>query len=64
MPNKNQNFKILLLNKGDSDIKTKIDQINNILETHKPHFLILNETQKHKNDNTSKFGLPWLCNGK
>ena len=54
----NNNFKFILLNKKDADIRLRIDQINHILTTHKPHFMILNEFQKHKYDQTSKNQFP------
>ena len=58
MMDKTQNMKILQINKNDADLPKRIDQLNHILFTHKPQFLIINELQKHKYDNTSKFQFP------
>ena len=49
------NFKFLLLNKRDSNIKSKIDQINMILLKHKPQFMTINELQLQKYDSISPF---------
>ena len=54
----NNNFKFLQINKNNSDITNKIDQINDILTEHKPDFMIINELQKQKNDTTSKYQFP------
>ena len=54
----NNNYKFLLLNKRDADLKNRLDQINDILTVNKPHFMILNELQKHVNDTTSKYQFP------
>ena len=58
MNKQNPNFKFLLLNKSDSDIKNGIDQLNNILVEHQPHLLVINETQKHKYDIATKHQFP------
>ena len=54
----NKNFKFLLLNKRDADLKNQINNINNILNTHKPDFMVINELQKYKYDTTSKYNFP------
>ena len=51
-------MKFILLNKGDANIKNIIDHINNVLSKHKPHFLVLNELQKHVHDTTSQNQFP------
>ena len=51
-------MKFLLLNKNDADLKNRIDQINLILSEHKPHFLLLNELQKHRYDTISENQFP------
>ena len=48
----------MLINKNDADLKQRIDQINQILAIHKPHFLSINELQKHKNDKITQFQFP------
>ena len=59
MNNKNNKyFKFLLLNKRDSNIIYKIDQINEILNKNSPHFFIINEFQKHKFDTTTRYNFP------
>ena len=55
MPN---NIKFLLLIKRDSDLRSKIDQIKDIIYIHKPHILVLTELQMHKYDNVSKKQFP------
>ena len=52
------NIKILCLNKKDADLKHRIDHINFLLDKHKPHFLGLNELQKHKHDTVSPYQFP------
>ena len=55
---KNANFKFLLLNKNNPDIKNRIDHIIDILETQKPEFFVINEAQLHKND--IRISIPWI----
>ena len=40
------------------NLRNRIDQINQILLTQKPQFLVLNELQKHKNDKYSQHQFP------
>ena len=51
----NGNYKLMQLNKGDSELQNQIPQINNMLQTHKPQILVLNELNLHKNDKTTKY---------
>ena len=39
----NNILKIIQLNKGDSELLNRTDQINEILEKHKPHLAVINE---------------------
>ena len=57
----NPNFKFLLLNKNNADLKNRIDQINHVLETKKPDFFVLNEAQLHKHDTTTRYQFPGYC---
>ena len=43
-------MKILQLNKNNSDLHQRVNQINNILTQHKPQLLILNELNLHYRD--------------
>ena len=46
-------MKLVLLSKNDANLTNQIDHINDILSNHKPHFLVINELQKHKYDSVS-----------
>ena len=46
----NKVIKILQLNKGDSDLSNRTDQINTIIDHHKPQLFIINELNTESND--------------
>ena len=48
------NIKIASINKGNSDLINKVDQINHLLTKHKPDLLVINELNLNKNDTTTK----------
>ena len=55
----NKVLKIVQVNKGDSYLYNRTEQINDILNEHKPHLMIINELNVHLNDNITKnsFGI-------
>ena len=50
----NNVLKILQLNKGDSELQNRTDQINEILTKYKPHIVIINELNNYSNDQITK----------
>ena len=50
----NKLLKIIQVNKGDSDLQNRTDQINDILLTYKPHIVILNELNNYAKDDITK----------
>ena len=50
IPNMNNTLKILQLNKGNSELHNRTDQLNEILYEHKPHIFIICELNLELND--------------
>ena len=55
MPN---TLKIIQVNKGNSSLYNRIDQINDLITTHKPHIVIINELNSVNGDFTSRNQFP------
>ena len=51
----NKILKIIQINKGNSDLSNKTDQINDIITNYNPHIIIINELNNDKNDTISRF---------
>ena len=45
------------MNKGDSDLYSRMDQINDLLVEHKPSIMILNELNSPREDQDDKTDL-------
>ena len=50
----NKSFRFLQLNKGDADISSRVDQINDILAKYKPHLLVVNELNMKSTDKVTR----------
>ena len=50
----NKSLKFIQINKGDSDLSGRSDQINDLLLQHKPHLLIVNELNLRSTDTVTK----------
>ena len=50
-----KNIKIMVLNKGNSQLQNKVDQINNLISVHKPDIFALNKLNLHKTDTVTKY---------
>ena len=51
-------LKIVQLNKGDAKLYNRTDQINQIINEHKPHIFILNELNSETDDSISRQSFP------
>ena len=49
----NKQLTFMLINKANSDLHSRIPEINSILSQHKPSFLVINELNLHHNDKIS-----------
>ena len=49
---------IIQLNKGNSDILGRTDQINNLISTYKPHIIVINEINSKPNDKVAQSQFP------
>ena len=54
----NDNLKIMSINKGNSKIHNRIDQLNDMINQHKPDIFIINELNVYKSDQITKFQFP------
>ena len=55
---KNNNIKIMSVNKGNSEINTKIDQLNNMIQVHNPDIFAINEINIKLSDTVTKNQFP------
>ena len=54
----NKVIKFIQINKGDSNLINRVDQISNLLEIHKPHLMIINELNNEFHDSVTKHSFP------
>ena len=52
--NMNKTIKFLQINKGNSELSQKTDQIMDLLQLHKPHIVVINELNAKRTDTISR----------
>ena len=48
-----KSLRFVLINKGDSDLHSRVDQINQVISKYKPHILVVNELNMKSTDTVS-----------